>query len=519
MWVITLQRAARQAVYTLVCTHGPYFAVANYMKIPQHIHSFLGRSQRGLFLTSLSPWAVALCILALALLVLALGVRTAQYEADLTQRLMSEKGASLIGTLEGALRTGMGFQWTDAEIQDLLEKTADQPDIVYVIIADASGQVLAASHSTQSEAAGLTEAELATLNPGVHSQAQRVARAGEQETFQVYRMLEVPRFDERMKHYAKGGHGRGGGRRQQVTEAARKYTGQPLYVFVAYTTTALREAEAADRRHLYAMSAIVVFLLLVGMLVAVLIHNHRQSRLHMQEQLRHSERLAALGSMAAGIAHEVRNPLGAIKGLARFFQEISPAHSEAQRMAGIMNTEVRRLDKVVCDMLDFAKQDHLRPQAVALDSLVQRVSRLIQPDIQAHNVTFIAHVPQPAPLLYMDADRMTQVLLNLCCNSLQALQQSTPAAGLLELRYTEETDALVLEVRDNGPGMSEETRTQAFSPYFTTRAEGTGLGLCIVHKIVAAHGASITLNSAVGTGTSVYIRLPRRCLLTKTISP
>lgn len=459
-------------------------------------------------LLRLSPWLAVVCAVLLAGFVLMVGLRGVRHEGELTRRLMEEKGASLIGTLEGALRTGMGFQWTDEELRDILEKTGDQPDILHIVITDAQGRVLAASRDELTGTDYLSSEAWVRLAPSSTPRSE-VLRQGGEESFQVYRMLEVSRFDERMEHYGRGrgqGHGMGKSwRRQRVLEAERKYTGQPIYVFAAYGMEHLRKAQAADTLHLYAVTTVAVFLVIVVGLFFLLTRSYRKSRQKMQEQLRHSERLAALGGMAAGIAHEIRNPLGAIKGLARFFQEASPPDSEAQRVAGIMTSEVARLDKVVSDMLDFARPDNLRLEPVPLDTLVQRMEHLLQPELEAQGVIFSARLPTPTPVLIMDADRMTQVLLNLGCNSLQAM----PHGGRLEWICTREADTWVLEVRDNGPGMSEDVRQQAFSPYFTTRAEGTGLGLSIVHKIIEAHGGRVEILSAPGQGTKVRLLLPR----------
>ncbi len=224
----------------------------------------------------------------------------------------------------------------------------------------------------------------------------------------------------------------------------------------------------------------------------------------LQSELRRRDRLVALGNMAAGIAHEVRNPLSAIKGLARFFMEASPRESEESRMAGIMTQEVLRLDKVVGDLLDFARPDALNLSDVPLDEVVERARGMIGPDMEARGVRFEGDLPKPPLIVRLDRDRMTQVLLNLFLNAVQAM----PDGGMLRVRGRAEGSELLLEVADTGCGIAPERLADIFSPYFTTKASGTGLGLSIVHKIVEAHEGTIEAASTPGEGTVFLLRFP-----------
>ena len=224
----------------------------------------------------------------------------------------------------------------------------------------------------------------------------------------------------------------------------------------------------------------------------------------LQSELRRRDRLVALGNMAAGIAHEVRNPLSAIKGLARFFMEASPRESEESRMAGIMTQEVLRLDKVVGALLDFARPDALNLSDVPLDEVVERARGMIGPDMEARGVRFEADLPKPPLIVRLDRDRMTQVLLNLFLNAVQAM----PDGGMLRVRGRAEGSELLLEVADTGCGIAPERLADIFSPYFTTKASGTGLGLSIVHKIVEAHEGTIEAASTPGEGTVFLLRFP-----------
>ncbi len=225
----------------------------------------------------------------------------------------------------------------------------------------------------------------------------------------------------------------------------------------------------------------------------------------LEAEIRRQERLVALGNMAAGVAHEIRNPLGTIKGLARFFREASPPESEEARVALIMDKEVDRLDRVVGDLLTLARPDVLNLAPVDPYTLFSRVQSLVQ--AKDTPLQMECDIPAPCPPILGDTDRLTQVFFNLALNALEA------GATLLRIRWTmpEHTgDMLEAELEDNGAGMPKEALAHIFSPYYTTKASGTGLGLSIVHKIIEAHDGQIEAQSSqtAPSFTRFTIRLP-----------
>lgn len=196
----------------------------------------------------------------------------------------------------------------------------------------------------------------------------------------------------------------------------------------------------------------------------------------LQSELRRRDRLVALGNMAAGIAHEVRNPLSAIKGLARFFMEASPEGSDESRMADIMTREVLRLDKVVGDLLDFARPDVLNLTDVGLNELVERARDMVRSDMDARKIRFEAELPEPPLSVRLDRDRMTQVLLNLFLNAVQAM----PDGGRLMVRARMEGTELALNVADTGAA-SPPNVWRIFSARISPprpAARGWGFPLC-----------------------------------------
>lgn len=224
----------------------------------------------------------------------------------------------------------------------------------------------------------------------------------------------------------------------------------------------------------------------------------------LQEQVRRNERLSALGNLAAGVAHEIRNPLSSIKGFATYLA--GKVQGPDQEAAKAMVQETDRLNRVVSELLEFARPGEMKLREEDLGQVVERALRLVRADVAAKRVTVSFEQDDSLPRVPLDPERFTQALLNLFLNAIQAmapggeLRISTfrnPSAGVVALR-----------IADTGHGMVSELLPDIFNPYFTTKSSGTGLGLAIVHRIVEAHNAEIKVDSTVGQGTAFTILLP-----------
>ncbi len=213
-------------------------------------------------------------------------------------------------------------------------------------------------------------------------------------------------------------------------------------------------------------------------------------------QLQRSKRLAALGEMAAGIAHEVRNPLAAIQLYAAMLIEDLTPHAalrDSAETAGKIAQAVRGLDAVVGDVLTFARELSPRHSALDVEALLQRVTESHAPAIEAGGVRVTTHV-QGELVLQGDGDLLHQALLNLVRNAVDAMggPRDATCAKLLTLKASAREGRVILSVRDTGPGIAAADIDRIFNPFFTTRNTGTGLGLAIVHRIVDAHGGTVT---------------------------
>ena len=218
-----------------------------------------------------------------------------------------------------------------------------------------------------------------------------------------------------------------------------------------------------------------------------------------------SERLAAVGTMAAGLAHEVRNPLNSAslqltvleRRLAR-----GEGAAEVLPIAGIIKSEIDRLDRLVRDFLAFSQPRPLDAKAVDVATLLSGIAGLIAPVAEAANVALTTDVAPSLPPIAGDVERLRQVLLNLTRNAIEAMQGS---GGTLTLRARGDAESLELDVEDDGPGFAEDL--PVFDAFFTTKEQGTGLGLSLVHRIITDHGGTIRVQSRPGR-TCFTLRLP-----------
>jgi two-component system sensor histidine kinase HydH len=236
----------------------------------------------------------------------------------------------------------------------------------------------------------------------------------------------------------------------------------------------------------------------------VVLRDLREVR-RLEAEVRRREKLAAVGNLAAGVAHEIRNPLSSIRGYAAYFGGKFAPGSEDRQAAEIMVREVDRLNRVISELIEFARPSDLERRPVRLSDLAAHAARLIRPDALARGVTIDCDPVGDAPEVLADPDRLAQAVLNLCLNAVQAMD----SGGVMGLHVGVAADGRAyLDVTDTGGGIDSADRDRIFDPYFTTKSRGTGLGLPIAHKIVTAHGGEIRLTARPQGGTSAMVLLP-----------
>ena len=225
----------------------------------------------------------------------------------------------------------------------------------------------------------------------------------------------------------------------------------------------------------------------------------------LQKEVTRSQRLASIGSLAAGVAHEIRNPLSSIKGFATYFKERYPDIPQDQKIARIMIEEVERLNRVVGQLLELSKPVVISTTQSDLNILVDDSVKLIE-QVAAENKIEISATQASLGSFALDSDKIRQVLLNLYLNAVEAMPDGGRLGILLDL--SPDRDRLDISVTDTGVGISRENLANIYDPYYTTKQSGTGLGLAVVHNIVEAHGGKMTVESELGKGSRFILSIP-----------
>ena len=236
----------------------------------------------------------------------------------------------------------------------------------------------------------------------------------------------------------------------------------------------------------------------------------RVEQLEERERLR--DRLAAVGEMAAAIAHEVKNPLGGIEVLAGLLRRKLPETAEAQSLLKDIINEAKMANAIVQEVLDFVRPIRLQMEPVDLHEVLRAAESLAESKIARRETMLTVALPQGLPALQGDTYQLTQLFTNLLTNAYEALEGrgtvTITASLAAPAGMPRALPAVHIEVTDTGPGMPQDVADKVFDPFFTTKAQGSGLGLAIVRKIVDAHDGRISLRTAVGTGTTISVTLP-----------
>ncbi|MCP4673807.1 MAG: PAS domain-containing protein [Desulfobacula sp.] len=228
----------------------------------------------------------------------------------------------------------------------------------------------------------------------------------------------------------------------------------------------------------------------------------------LKTEMEQNKRLASIGRLAAGVAHEIRNPLSSLKGYATFFKEIFDHDSENFTIADTMTKEVDRLDRVVGELGELAKPIAVSGNLVDIKALVLESLQLIVYEPDAENIDVKTEVESNLPQIHADTDRLKQMLLNLYLNAIQAMENSGELT--VKLKKSTSDENIIINISDTGCGIKAEDLSHIFDPYFTTKLSGTGLGLSIVHSIINAHKGRVDVESNPGKGSIFTISLPIR---------
>ena len=577
------------------------------------------------FWTGVPLWALIGAVAVLLPLFTYMTMESINRQQEKSTQLLLEKGAALIRSFEAGTRTGMmGMHRGGFQLQQLLTETAQQPDIVHLLVADVDGEIIAHNNLKLVGASYNDNIDLVKISEIKTLQWRILDYPDGTRVFEVYRKFTPT---ERPRGWM---HGRGTMRRrmQQFSDERRQFNRSidepPEIIFVGLDMTAIEEAHRADIRHAVIMGLILLLVGIAGITLLFLFQSYRATKASLsrikafsdtvvenmpiglialddqqriaafnhtaeslmqlsfhevmgkaadqilppelcaeincpeiKEQvvekeidctvgnghivpleigaslladesgtrlgyvilfkdltevraLRHeierSRRLASVGRLAAGVAHEIRNPLSSIKGFATYFKQRYQDVPEDQQTADIMIQEVVRLNRVVSQLLEFARPVSVSPKPTSFTDLVSDSVKLIQQQAQDKQITINTRNSAKIDEINIDPDRFNQVLLNLYLNAIEAME---PGGKLrIEISDSEENGGLNIQVSDTGNGIPAEDLPKIFDPYFTTKSSGTGLGLAIAHNIVETMGGGIEVTSEVGKGTTFRITIP-----------
>ncbi len=238
--------------------------------------------------------------------------------------------------------------------------------------------------------------------------------------------------------------------------------------------------------------------------VAIILGRLRDQEKAVQKRLHEAERLAALGRAFSGLAHDLKTPLIAIGGLSRLVQKNLEENNPCHNKLDLIIKETQRLEEMIKEMLDFSKPLELHRSQEDIGEMISQCADLVSDLARQRKVSVESRCPQDFPLVSFDASRMKQALINLLMNAIEA----SPLGGTVTVCGYAKEKNLILEVTDNGPGIPIDKKEEVFLPFFTTKREGTGLGLPIAKKIVEAHQGYMEVLGNREKGATVRLVMP-----------
>lgn len=262
---------------------------------------------------------------------------------------------------------------------------------------------------------------------------------------------------------------------------------------------------------LFGMSVLIMIIIFFALLLIVrkaerIIESRTIEQHKLVEQLNLAERLAALGEMVAGVAHEIKNPLGIIQSTAEFLNNMPDVDENHKKLSNVITEESIRLNRIVTEFLDFARPHELNLHDFNLNEIIQKNIDFLKPEIDKKDIAVETNIDSQGFQITADQDLLHRVFMNLILNAMQAI----PGEGKININVAEEKGGYRIDIMDSGCGISDENLNKIFNPFFTTKEKGSGLGLPIVRKIIEGHGGTIDIGSEEGAGTKVSLHLPKK---------
>jgi two-component system sensor histidine kinase HydH len=578
------------------------------------------KTKNNRFWTGVPPWIFIGAVVVLLPIFSFMTIRNINRQNENSLRLLLEKGAALIRSFEAGTRTGMGLRWGGHQLQTLLTETAQQPDILYILVADANGSILAhdnPEHIGKRHGKGLNFEQISSFTK---VRWRKLSKPDGKKIIEVFRRFSPSRG-------SMGMHNNQMMMQMLLLMDRNKRMNIPPadpIIFVGLDMTSIEEARKSDTRHNIIMGVILLLIGFAGVTLLFLAQSYRTTKTSLsrikafsdnlvenmpiglvaiddnqkitslnhvagsvlslsadevigkdamqiiptdlwellesldlekdivekeidcavfegkviplevsatllndedgtflgyvllfkdlsevrslRKEIARSQRLASVGRLAAGVSHEIRNPLSSIKGFATYFKERYHDVPENQQISNLMIQEVDRLNRVVGQLHEFARPIKISKKSIQIKSFIENSLKLIERQAKEANIKIQTSLLTEIDKVFVDPDRINQVLLNLYLNAIESMENEGNLS--VTLIDTVEKDGIEILISDTGKGISKDDLTHIFDPYFTTKASGTGLGLAIVHNIIEAHNGKIKVESLLGHGTTVTVLLP-----------
>ena len=430
--------------------------------------------RRHLYLTAL---AILFIVLLLLVLISVSTYRNLNRERNAAMQTVRRQALTLINALEAGARAGMMMQMAGKDaIGNLVHEIGRSGDVNYLYLVNAAGEVV--HHSIPS-----LEGTRAMWRPDFE-------RAGDVRT-RIRRLADGVHVYEVAKPFAPMGTHLAATLPSSGDSSAvsPSHFHSRATVYLGMTMAAYDAARQSDLQHAMIMGGIVLALGGGVIYFFIVIRSYYL----LEKQVQRAEKLAAVGRLAAGVAHEIRNPLSSIRGFAYLLGRGHGKETPEREYADVMVREIDRINRVVTDLLNFSRPMTLEPEITRLPDLVDHVVSLVSADAKKHGVAIHIDCESGLPLMTLDPNQITQALLNLMLNAINAMERG----GAAEIRASalNEGAGVKIQVTDNGPGIDPDVQEKIFEPFYTTRERGTGLGLAMVRKIAENHDGGVAVKS------------------------
>ncbi|OGP91632.1 MAG: hypothetical protein A2156_15280 [Deltaproteobacteria bacterium RBG_16_48_10] len=300
---------------------------------------------------------------------------------------------------------------------------------------------------------------------------------------------------------------------EEIFEVAKSFSFKGSTIGLIRIGYSPKEIHSVLRQIQKTVALSIFFFLILGISAIALIwinqNRHLRKMKEMEDRIQLTERLSSLGHLAAGVAHEIRNPLNAIgMGIQRLKREFSPLEEARQReylsFTELILKEIWRVNEIIEQFLTLSRPFQLNLKKSSPGDLLKRLMTLFQEEASSLRIELEAEIDPDLPLVQMDEEKLTQALINIMKNGMQAMEQG----GALRIEAHTSRDQVEVKISDTGAGIPQDQMEKIFNYYYTTKEKGVGLGLPIAHRIIEAHGGQLKLESQVGLGTKVTILLP-----------